>query len=155
MFRVVLIACMPALCGLAVGQGKSTADIQAGRKVPQPLRREIQMREDDVWRAAKDRDMAAFRELVAEDARMVFPSGVVTRQEYIDAIEQRKINSYTIADFDMFLVAPDVVITTYKATISGVFGGHAVPPTAIREASVWVKRSGKWVAVWNQETPLE
>ncbi len=155
MLGVVLIACVPVLCVLALGQRKPATEIPAARKIPATLRREIETRENAVWRAAKDGDMGAFRELVAEDARMVFMSGVVSRQQYIEAVGQRKISSYTIADFDVFLVAPDVVITTYKATISGVFGGRAVPPTTIREASVWVKRTGKWVAVWNQETPFE
>lgn len=99
--------------------------------------------------------MNAFRQLVAEDARMVFTSGVVTRQQYIEAAAKRKIESYTISDFEAFLTAPDVVITTYKATVSGVFSGNTVPATTVREGSVWVKRNGEWVAVWNQETPIQ
>jgi hypothetical protein len=137
-----------------MAQSKPVAKIPAAQSVPATLRREIRRREEAVWRAAKARNMAAFRELVAEDAHMVFPSGVVTRQEYIEAAGQRQISSYTISDFNAFLLAPSVVITTYKATVSGVFGGRTVPPTTIREASVWVNR-GKWVAVWNQETPVE
>jgi hypothetical protein len=152
---VILVACAPLVCGLALGQQEPFTKTGAARTISSGLRREIHMREDAVWRAAKNRDMTAFRELVAADARMVFPSGVMTRQQYINAAGERIISSYTIADFDAFLMAPDVVITTYKATVSGVFGGRAVPPTTIREASVWVKRTGKWVAVWNQETPFE
>jgi hypothetical protein len=110
--------------------------------------------EKAVWEAAKQGDMDGFRKLVADDARMIFSSGIRTRQEYIESTATRQIKSYSLDDFQVFLPAPNTAIAIYKATISGVFAGKDVPATTVREASVWIKRGGRWVAVLNQETPM-
>jgi hypothetical protein len=111
--------------------------------------------ETAVWEAAKQHDLARFRQLVAPDALMIFTSGVKTRAEYIATIASRRITSYSIDDFQVYIPAPNTAISIYKATIAGVFNGKDVPPTTIREASVWIKRGNRWVAVLNQETPLD
>ena len=152
MFRT-LAFCIAALTLMVAARGHGQSSIPpATQKTPEALQRTLQDLENAVWRAARDRDVNAFRELVADDARMVFPSGIVTRQQYLDSMDQRRIRGYAIDNFEAFSVTPEVVITTYKATIEGVFGGQNVPPTTVREGSVWVKRDGKWKAVWNQET---
>ncbi|HZQ93118.1 MAG TPA: nuclear transport factor 2 family protein [Terriglobales bacterium] len=118
------------------------------------LRGEILAKETAVWEAAKQRDMETFKKLVAPDALMIFTSGVRTRAEYIASVDSRQIKSYSIDDFRVRSPSPNTAIAIYKATISGTFGGKEVPPTAVREASVWIKRGNRWVAVLNQETPL-
>jgi len=107
-----------------------------------------------VWDAAKTRDMQRFAELVADDARMIFASGVITKQEYMQAVAKRTITEYSIEKFQAFLPNGETVITLYEATVAGTSNGKAFPPSRLRESSVWVLRAGKWVAVWNQETPI-
>jgi hypothetical protein len=51
-----------------------------------------------------------------------------------------------LADFQLFIPARGVVITTYNATIEGVFIGTQADPFTVREASVSIK-SLKWLAV--------
>jgi hypothetical protein len=131
----------------AAGQALSTsasADVKAT----------IFRNETAVWEAAKQHDLERFRQLVAPDALMIFTSGVKTRAEYLASIASRRITSYRIDDFHVYLPAPNAAISVYRATISGVFNGKSVPPTTTREASVWVKRGNRLVAVLNQETPL-
>ena len=132
-----------------------------GREVPRGdspvstgLDSEIVANEKAVWEAAKAKDMKRFASLVGEDARMIFASGVVTRSEYIHSIADRNITSYSLRNFQVLAPAKDTTIVIYEATISGIFKGIPVSSFSVREASVWVKRMGKWVAVLNQETPL-
>ncbi len=150
----VALAAWLALSGLAAADNEPR-QTDGERRASPGLTREIYSREEAVWHSVLQRDMKAFRELVADDARMVFPSGVITRQQYIDRTYQRQIQSYEVFDFEVFQPAADVVIATYKATISGIFRGRPISPTTVREGTVWVKRKGKWVAVWNQETAVE
>lgn len=121
--------------------------------VPPATAKRIIANEKAVWEAAKHKDMERFSELVADDAHMVFSSGMVTRAEYIRSIANRNITRYTLANFHLFIPAPGVVIITYKATIEGVFNGRQSGRLTVREASVWINRAGKWLAVLNQETP--
>jgi len=115
---------------------------------------EILINEKAVWQAAKLRDMCRFAELVADDARMVFTSGVMTKQEYMQAVGKRTITDYSLENFQVFMPAEGTAITLYQATVSGTSNGKLFPTTTLRESSVWIKRAGKWVAVWNQETPV-
>ncbi|HZQ21686.1 MAG TPA: nuclear transport factor 2 family protein [Terriglobales bacterium] len=153
MLPVALAACL-ALSGLAAADNE-LRQTHGERKASPALTRGIYSREEAVWHSVLQRNMKAFRELVAVDARMVFPSGVVTRQQYIDSTDQRQIRSYKISDFEVFQPSANVVIATYRATLSGIFRGRLISPTTVREGTVWVKRKGKWVAVWNQETAVE
>ena len=152
--RDLLVMAAPAILALSAFAAEREK-YATSSEAPPSLAEEIRGRESAVWEAAKTKDIAAFQALVAEDARMIFTSGVKTRAEYIESIEERHITHYSLRDFQVFRPAPDTVFTIYKATFSGVFGGKTVQAFTVREASVWVRRSGKWVAVLNQETPIE
>lgn len=110
--------------------------------------------EKAVWEAAKAKNVAQFNRLVAEDARMVFESGVFTRADYVSGLADRSITGFTLADFTVLKPNKQTAIVIYKATRSGTYKGRPFPPATVREASVWIKRDGRWVAVLNQETPI-
>ncbi|MBZ5574865.1 MAG: nuclear transport factor 2 family protein, partial [Acidobacteriia bacterium] len=55
------------------------------------LAAQIRAKENAVWESAKQRDMHRFADLVADDARMVFVSGVMTKQEYMQEASARTI----------------------------------------------------------------
>jgi|SRR5947209_10676841 len=110
--------------------------------------------ETGVWQAAKEKDLKRFSTLVGDDAVMIFTSGVVTKSEYILSIAERDITSYSLRNFQVFIPAADTAIILYEASVTGIFQARPVATYKVREASVWVKRSGQWVAVLNQETPM-
>ena len=110
--------------------------------------------EKAVWAAAKAKDVTRFNRLVAEDARMVFESGVLTRADYLNGLPDRTIAEFHLTDFIALRPNPETVILIYKASRSGAYKGKPFPPATVREGSVWVNRAGKWVAVLNQETPI-
>jgi len=110
--------------------------------------------EKAVWAAAKAHDVARFEHVVAEDARMIFESGVFTRAGYLSGLADRTITDFALSDFVVVHPNPQTAIVIYKASRSGTYKGQPFPPATVREASVWVKRAGRWVAVLNQETPV-
>lgn len=148
----VLAWCVCLDASLFPGSTETKAKVPLA--VSPQLASQIQGYERAVWEAALRKDMHRFDSLVADDARMIFTSGVMTKGEYMSSIGKRNIASYSLEDFQVLQPSAVTVLTIYKATLSGTFDGKAIPPTTVREASVWVKRSGKWVAVLNQETAI-
>jgi hypothetical protein len=155
-----LIFCLTSVC-LVFGQAeaghksvKSIPKTKTNKSIPAALLSEIMANEKAVWEAAKLRDMRRFDALVADDARMVFTSGIMTKQEYANTAARRTITDYSLTNFQAFMPAEGTVITLYQATVSGTSDGKAFPTTTMRESSVWIQRGSKWVAVWNQETPI-
>jgi hypothetical protein len=154
-----LIFCLTTVPCLTFGPGHTSQgwveqNMIRNESTSPALASEILINEKAVWQAAKLRDMRRFAELVSDDARMVFTSGVMTKQEYMQAVGKRAITDYSLENFQVFMPAEGTVITLYQATVSGTSNGKVFPTTTLRESSVWIKRADKWVAVWNQETPV-
>ncbi len=154
-----LIFCLTAVPCLTFGQCQTSQQpveqkMMRNESTSPVLASEILINEKAVWEAARLRDMRRFAELVADDARMVFTSGVMTKQEYMQTVGEHTITDYSLDSFHVFMPVEGTAITLYEATVSGTSNGKMFPTTTLRESSVWVKRAGKWVAVWNQETPV-
>lgn len=155
------INCTAIFASLAFGQAQITPNSAGSirktdlQSVAPELAAQILDREKAIWESAKQRDMHRFAALVADDARMVFVSGVMTKQEYVQSASARTIADYSLGEFQFFMPARGIVITLYKATVSGTANGRTFPASTVRESSLWVNRDGKWVAVWNQETPIQ
>ncbi|NDQ55572.1 MAG: nuclear transport factor 2 family protein [Acidipila sp.] len=152
---VVSVVGALAFCILSSKQlQKNPATAEGNSSASREAISEMTNNERAVWEAAKQKDMVRFASLVGDDARMIFTSGIVTRDEYIRSIADRNITNYSLKNFQVFTPSADTAIVVYDATIAGIFKGNAVSSYTVREASVWVKRSGKWIAVLNQETPM-
>lgn len=153
-----LILCLAVVVSLMAQDSTNRTPLEPKapdtRGISPALESQILANERAVWDAAKTRDMQRFAKLVGDDARMIFASGVMTKQEYMQAVAKRTITEYSIEKFQAFLPNGETVITLYEATVAGTSNGKAFPPSRLRESSVWVLRAGKWVAVWNQETPI-
>ena len=107
-----------------------------------------------VWESVKQKDAARFQELVADDARIIFDTGILTKSDFLASLPERTIQEYTLDSFTVLKPNNQTAILIYRATRSGIYKGKAFPPAAVHEASVWVLRNGHWVAVMNQETPI-
>ena len=110
--------------------------------------------EHAVWEAVKQQDAAKFSELVADDARIVFDTGILTKSDFLASLPDRTITDYKLESFTVLKPNSQTVILIYKATRSGLYKGKPFPPSSVHEGSVWVLRKGKWLAVLNQETPI-
>ena len=116
--------------------------------------RKVMNLERKVWRAAKEKDAAAFAKLVPADGLMVFQSGMMTQPDYLATMCDRKLEENTIEDLQGFMPNPNTVILTYKTVRAGSYQGKAFPNSTVIECTVWIKRGKSWVAILNQETPL-
>ena len=108
--------------------------------------------EEQVWKAAQQRDLVGFRRLVPADAVMIFQSGIMPQPDYVTTMLERTISHYELRNMRGFMPAPNTVILIYEATRAGSFRGKIFPPGPVIESTTWVLRDGCWVAVLNQET---
>jgi hypothetical protein len=110
--------------------------------------------EKEVWKAAQKRETNTFEELVPSDAIMIFQSGIVRQPEYLATMDERTVSRYELRNFRGFMPNPKTVILYYEALRLGYERGRSFPVGIVIEATTWIKRGRRWVAVLNQETPL-
>ena len=146
-FLVVLLVYLSALYP-AVALPQVSAD--SGSSVDE----RVITNERAVWESVKQKDAARFGELVADDARIIFDTGILTKSEFLKSLPDRTILDYKLESFSVLKPNSQTVILIYTATRSGLNKGKPFPPTSVHEATVWVLRKGRWVAVLNQETPI-
>ena len=110
--------------------------------------------EKRVWEVAQLRDADAFAELVPSDAVMIFQSGIVSQPDYLATMDQRTISSYKLRNIRGYMPNAKTVILYYEALRLGQEAGKIFPEGTVIESTTWIKRSRRWVAVLNQETPI-
>ncbi len=144
-----------ALCCAVFGWLLRSARAQRGAAAGEDVAgKEVVKNEKEVWEAVKRKDALRFDQLVADDARIIFDTGILTKTDFLKSLPNRTISSYDLEDFIVLRPNARTVILIYKATRSGAYKDKPFPPSSVHEGSVWVQRGGKWVAVLNQETPI-
>lgn len=108
-----------------------------------------------VWKAAKERDAEAFRKLVPEDGIMIFRSGIMRQAEYLATMKSRTVGHSKWRKMKGFMPNATTVILTYETVRIGSFRGKRFPSDPVIESTTWIKRGKSWVAVLNQETPVQ
>jgi hypothetical protein len=64
------------------------------------------------------------------------------------------VRDYTVGDIDVLMLNADTAILTYSATQDATCGG-AAEPSPVWASTVFVRRGGKWLAAFHQETPAQ
>lgn len=107
-------------------------------------------REKQLWDALKRKDWDAFAAGLAEDQIEVEPSNVFDRAGTLAAVRGFDFTHVTTSDYKATKFDDDATLVTY--TVKGPkpdgkpFEEHA--------STIWVKRDGKWLAVFHHATPV-
>jgi hypothetical protein len=103
------------------------------------------------WEALTSPDGAAFyAEVLSDDAVMVFPDTVLTRQESLSAIAgAAPWSSFSLEDVRVLPVGTEGGIITYRAVANR--GAESTYDAVM--TSVYAKRAGAWRLVLHQQTP--
>src|ERR1700730_11833270 len=83
---------------------------------PSSLDQRVIANERAVWEAVKQKDAARFSELVADDARIVFDTGILTKSDFLRSLPDRNILDYQLESFTVLKPNDQTVILIYKAT---------------------------------------
>ena len=106
--------------------------------------------------AQQRRDGPALERMIAPDFLIVHGSGKVgDRREFIGAFTKAgtRFDPFVITDRLFIRVSPEVAIAGGEARMSGVEDGQPFA-AHFRYADTFVRRDGRWVAVYTQVTPL-
>ncbi|HMF56162.1 MAG TPA: nuclear transport factor 2 family protein [Pyrinomonadaceae bacterium] len=103
--------------------------------------------ENQVWDAIKRRDYTAFSAFLADDFIEVEPDGVYDKAASVKALMSVDLSKFTLSDFQVTRIDDDASLITYVV--------HPPSPSTDteRHSTIWVKRGGKWLAVFHQGTP--
>jgi hypothetical protein len=108
------------------------------------------------WQFTKDKNAAAMNGFLADDAVLLFFDGSRYTKPQMMKFE------FDVASFnvdrksaELLMATPDVAILLYKVTYaSGPKGGKPVTAT-VSASDAYVRRGGKWLSLYYQETRLK
>jgi len=140
-----------AAATLALGQTKSTNSASMNASEKEAL---IAL-EKQAWEAWKTRDGKFFQGLLSEESIGVGDSGVSKKATIVKDIASSDcdVRSYSLDIYELVMLDPNTAILTYKADQDATCKGKAVP-AKVWASSVYVKRGGKWLSAFHQETPV-
>jgi hypothetical protein len=127
-------------------EGPSHANKELGKKI-------IAL-EKQGWMATKKKDLTALNRLFAEEYVEVGSLGGRGKAETLRHIQDElTLTEYSMDDFRVIPVSPDVVLLTYKVEEMGSVNGRELPGQPAYASSLWVNRRGQWKNILYQATP--
>jgi uncharacterized protein (TIGR02246 family) len=108
----------------------------------------------DSWELLKKQDVAASKAFFPEDAVLIFSDGSrYNKEEFLKFTAEYKLESYKAEDKpELLMLSPDVAIVIYEITYTGTEKGEDKETSTVVASSTYVRRNGKWVDVFYQET---
>jgi hypothetical protein len=107
---------------------------------------EEKLLQPDIRKSAKDLDA-----LLADAFIELGSSGrTYNKQEMINILPTLPAEKFTLTDFQAKHLAPDVVLTIYRAA---QYGEQNQPLQCSLRSSVWILEKGAWRIVFHQGTP--
>lgn len=138
MMGAALLGVPPAVIPARAGQADRAALIQT---------------EKHEWDVAKNKDWAAYNQLLAQDFIWIDDGGVVLgRTAFLKYVAALDLTDYAMEDVKVTMFNGSTAMLTYKVTLHGKFGNQAIPPTPSYVSSEYIRRGGHWWNVFTQTT---
>jgi hypothetical protein len=96
--------------------------------------------------AFKNKQVKSFREYLAPEFSAIDAEGVKDADAEVADIQKTDLSNYTFADMKVAILNPKMAVATYKVTTQSTSSGRDTSGTYYA-ATVWTKRTGKWLAV--------
>ncbi len=111
-------------------------------------------KEYEIWKAAKNRDCAAFKELVAEDAIMICGGYRCLGAEYAEFIKGFYINEYEISNEEVIFSSEDAVQIHYVIEVTTELPESADLGGVFHVISLWKKENYVWKLYFNMDSRI-
>ena len=120
------------------------------------LQEQLVAMEKQAWESWKTRNGSFFQTFLSEDSISVGSTGVDNKSAIVKFIGSPmcEIKSYSMDNLQMIMTDKKTAILTYKAMQDGTCEGKTLP-ALVWATSMYVKRGGKWVSNFHQETPVQ
>jgi hypothetical protein len=135
---MTLLICLGAVVALTVPESS--------------LQEQIVAKEREELDALKTGNVAAFANLLADEAVFLNSHGASSKAEVVQHIADLKLLDYSMEDVRFVPVAQKTGLIVYKLTQKGASNGKEFTGRA-NVSALWTEREGKWVCLFSQETP--
>jgi hypothetical protein len=146
-----------ALLSLAAIAGPAAqAQDRPGKDRPDPaaLREALMALEKESWDSLKDRNLAAMRRFLPEDAQLIFAGASYNKREMLEYMANYRLDTYEIEpSYGLRVISPHVAELIYRVTSRGAVRFDRTETTKVLATSLYVRRAGGWRSVLYQETP--
>jgi ketosteroid isomerase-like protein len=143
---------MKAICLIAITVFIGFAANLSGTEIPDSMQDQIVAKEREELDAMKAGNIAAFADLLAEEAVFLNPQGPSPKADVVKHIAGFKLLDYSIEDVRFVQAGPKTGLIVYKLTQKGSANGHEFSGKA-HISALWTERDGKWLCLFSQETP--
>jgi hypothetical protein len=96
-----------------------------------------------VWDLFKAKNFDAFADLLAADFIEVEPTGVYDKAGSVKGVSKFDASKAVLSEWKTIKLDDDAAFDTYVAK------GAGAPGDGARHSAIWVKRDGKWIAVFH------
>lgn len=144
-------ATMTSLFGLALLFSSLPMFSQSNDAVEKAL----QAREQSLWQAWKDHDAKPVEDAIVDPSVNIAGGSMDKGKQQIvkSMIEPGcKVASFSLSNFSFIWLDKDSVLMTYDATQDATCGDKK-QPDQVYASSIWLKKGGKWVTPFHQESP--
>jgi uncharacterized protein (TIGR02246 family) len=109
-----------------------------------------------LWEQYKAKDSKAFSAILTDDCVAVDGDGrIKTKAQILQGMAEGTLTDYTLTDMKVQWLDKDAVLVHYTATDKGITSdGKPFSEGPIRYTVALVNRSGKWLAVFHQQTAI-
>ena len=137
-----------------VSDGPARADEPADRA---KLRTLLLEHKKEGWEMLKRKDVAAMRDDFLDDAVLIFHDGSrFSKAEFLKITPDFQLDSYAIeGKVDVLFLTPDAATLVYRITYKSALKDEKPRTVTVLASSTYVRRSGKWLYMFYQETPLK
>ena len=108
------------------------------------------------WQFTKDKNAAAMNGFLADDAVLIFYDGSrYTKAQFVKF--DFEVASFTVdrKSAELLVASPDVAILLYRVTYASGMKGSKPDTATVSAADTYVRRGGKWLSLYYQETHLK
>lgn len=133
----------------------TAAIASAQKKDDKSMENNLMTVEKQAWDAFGKGDGKFFENFATDDFQNIGDNGIIGKADLIKAINTKPcdLKSYSFNNFKTTMLNKETVLVTYDAVQDGTCGGQAMPGN-VSVSTVYVKRIGKWLAAFHQETVL-
>ena len=117
------------------------------------MEKNLMAMEKSAWDSFGKGDGKFFQTFLADDSQVIGENGIMDKTASVAGINTKPcvLKSYEFGNFKVKMADPNTALVTYQATEDATCGGQAAP-AKVYASSVYVKRGGKWMPIFHQET---
>ena len=105
------------------------------------------------WEAALKEDKDFFRTYMAPEFKGLFADGTVAdREDFLRNMDDFHLVKYSMGDVSLLRINEHAVMVLYRAGFEGVHKGKKLSQSGVESSSLYVRRDGKWLEIFYQET---